>query len=91
MTNLPPLSEEAQGFTPGVYKHFKGGTYHALCVARSSEAPEEEYVVYRSAESGLMWVRPLAMFLETVDLNGTLRPRFAWIAPLPEDDEAFGA
>lgn len=61
---------------PGKYRHFKGGEYHVEGVAQHSESGEE-LVVYRPlyGEGGL-WVRPLAMFLELVEHEGVLQPRF---------------
>ena len=55
---------------PGRYRHYKGNDYEVMGVARHSET-EEEVVVYRAlyGERGL-WVRPLAMFLETVLIEG---------------------
>ena len=82
MTNespVPPLSAQAQGFKPGVYEHYKGGLYDALFVGRSSEAREEEFVVYRSQEKGFIWIRPLAMFLGSVMIDGAEKPRFLFI------------
>jgi hypothetical protein len=72
---------------PGRYRHYKGGEYDVLGVARHSES-EEALVVYRPryGERGL-WVRPLAMFLETVVVNGEPLPRFEWLAPPEADDE----
>ena len=60
----------------GRYRHYKGNEYLVLGVARHSETGEE-LVVYRPeyGERGL-WVRPLAMFLETVVVDGHPRPRF---------------
>lgn len=66
---------------PGRYRHYKGNDYLVLDVARHSET-EEVLVVYRAlyGEGGL-WVRPHAMFLETVTLpEGAVVPRFVWIA-----------
>lgn len=62
---------------PGRYQHYKGREYEVLGVARHSET-DEWLVVYRPlyGEGGL-WVRPLAMFLETVVVNGEAVPRFA--------------
>lgn len=77
--DLPPLSALARGFRPGIYRHYKGGLYHALLVGRSSEAREEESVVYRSLEKGSVWIRPLAMFLEDVKTADYEGPRFAWV------------
>lgn len=64
---------------PGRYRHFKGNEYQVLGVARHSET-EEEFVVYRAlyGDYGL-WVRPAAMWLETVERDGVCQPRFAYI------------
>ncbi len=61
----------------GKYRHYKGGEYEVLGVARHSET-EEELVVYRPlyGEGGL-WVRPLGMFTENVEVDGVSKPRFA--------------
>jgi hypothetical protein len=66
---------------PGRYRHYKGGEYEVIGVARHSET-DEPLVVYRPLynDSGL-WVRPLAMFLETVTSNGASVPRFAYLGP----------
>ncbi len=63
----------------GKYRHFKGGLYEVVGVAKDSETLEE-MVVYRAlyGEGGL-WVRPLAMFCETVERDGKVMPRFAYI------------
>ena len=62
---------------PGDYRHYKGNHYRVLGTARHSET-EEELVVYRQlyGEFGL-WVRPAAMFVETVTVDGGEQPRFA--------------
>ncbi|MFM7035628.1 MAG: DUF1653 domain-containing protein [Planctomycetia bacterium] len=61
---------------PGRYRHYKGNEYTVLDVARHSETLEE-FVVYRQeyGDHGL-WVRPAAMFAETVEINGATIPRF---------------
>ncbi len=61
---------------PGRYRHYKGQEYEVIGVAKDSET-EEEVVVYRAlyGEQGL-WIRPTAMFLETVVIDGRPRPRF---------------
>ena len=61
---------------PGRYRHYKGNEYSVLGVARHSETLEE-LVVYRQeyGERGL-WVRPAAMFAETVEVDGRIVPRF---------------
>lgn len=64
---------------PGKYRHFKGNLYEVIGVARHSET-QEEIVVYRAlyGEYGL-WVRPAAMWTETVDREGYHGPRFQFI------------
>ncbi|WP_106475904.1 DUF1653 domain-containing protein [Phytohalomonas tamaricis] len=64
---------------PGIYRHYKGQDYEVLGVAHHSES-EEALVVYRAlyGDYGL-WVRPLAMFTETVDVQGEPVSRFELI------------
>lgn len=61
---------------PGRYRHFKGKEYQVIGTARHSETLEE-MVVYRAlyGEGGL-WVRPAAMWSETVERDGYCGPRF---------------
>lgn len=61
----------------GVYRHFKGGIYEAIGVARHSET-EEELVVYRSP-AGDLWVRPKDMFLGMAVVDGKPVRRFTRI------------
>lgn len=58
------------------YKHFKGNEYLVLYLAKHSET-EEELVVYQAlyGEFGI-WVRPLAMFLGTTEVQGKMVNRF---------------
>lgn len=70
LSALPP--------TPtGRYRHYKGGEYEVLGVVRHSETLEP-LVLYRAlyGERGL-WVRPHAMFFETIEFGGVRQPRFA--------------
>jgi len=69
--------------TPGRYRHYKGNEYTVLGIARHSETLEE-LVVYRQeyGDHGL-WVRPAAMFAETVEVNGQTVPRFAFLRREP--------
>lgn len=63
----------------GIYRHFKGNKYHVLGVAQHSEN-ESNLVVYRPMYgAGDLWVRPVEMFLETVELNGQQVPRFEFL------------
>lgn len=61
---------------PGRYRHYKGKEYTVIGIARHSET-EEQVVVYRQEYGELgLWVRPLAMFQETVTVEEKEVPRF---------------
>lgn len=60
----------------GRYRHFKGKDYTVLGVARHSETGEELVVYRHEYGDHSLWVRPLAMFLESVDVDGKSVPRF---------------
>tara|TARA_B110001452_G_scaffold133611_1_gene111094 strand:+ start:3565 stop:3783 length:219 start_codon:yes stop_codon:yes gene_type:complete len=63
----------------GIYKHYKGNLYEVVDVAKHSET-EEEHVVYRTLYGDYsLWVRPLAMFNETVELDGQQVARFEYV------------
>ena len=65
---------------PGRYRHYKGNDYMVIGVARHSE-DESQLVVYRPLYGeGNLWVRPLAMFTEMVNVNGQSVQRFAYVA-----------
>ena len=74
--DLPPLPDTSTGR----FRHYKGGEYEVIGVARHSETLEP-LVVYRPlyGASGL-WVRPHAMFFGTVDVGGVQVLRFAPVA-----------
>ena len=65
----------------GLYRHFKGNLYEVIGTATHSET-REPMVVYRAlyGEHDL-WVRPAAMWSETVDRDGYHGPRFQYIDP----------
>jgi hypothetical protein len=69
---LPPLPYAEAGR----YRHYKGGEYEVIGVARHSESLEP-LVVYRPLynDSG-WWVRPHAMFFGEVEIDGVCQPRF---------------
>jgi hypothetical protein len=68
---------------PGRYRHYKGAEYEVLGIARHSET-EEEYVLYRPLYGNRdLWIRPAAMFAESVIVGGRARPRFELIARHP--------
>ena len=61
---------------PGRYRHFKGGEYEVLYIARHSET-QEAMVVYRAlyGDHGI-WVRPASMWNEIVERDGREYKRF---------------
>ena len=62
--------------SPGTYEHYKGGRYRVVDLARHSET-EEWLVAYRPLYGdGGLWVRPLAMFVQSVDTGSGPVARF---------------
>ena len=81
----------------GRYRHFKGGEYELLYIARHSET-DESMVVYRAlydcGETPLnerLWVLPLSMWTETVTRDGATFPRFSYIGDDMAADESANA
>ena len=72
---LPPLIITR----PGYYRHDKNLLYQVLGTVRHSESLEP-MTLYKAlyGEQGL-WVRPAAMFNETVEINGVVQARFTWV------------
>ena len=72
---LPPLIITR----PGYYRHYKNLLYQVLGTVRHSESLEP-MTLYKAlyGEQGL-WVRPAAMFNETVEIDGVVQARFAWL------------
>ncbi|MEX8519351.1 MAG: DUF1653 domain-containing protein [Leptothrix sp. (in: b-proteobacteria)] len=73
MTNdlpaLPPIAL-------GRYRHYKGGEYEVIGVARHSETLEP-MVVYRPLYNATgLWVRPYEMFVGTLQVDGCEVRRF---------------
>ena len=68
----------------GVYRHYKGNEYEVIGIAHHSETLEA-LVVYRARYespdfgANALWVRPLSMFTETIEVNGEHIPRFTHI------------
>lgn len=70
--DLPPLP----ALSTGRYRHYKGGLYDVLGLVRHSETLEP-MVLYRALYGAHgLWVRPAAMFEETVVIEGVAQLRF---------------
>ncbi len=63
----------------GKYRHYKGNEYEVLHVAKHTET-EEGLVVYKAiSDPEKVWVRPLTMFIEDVEIDGKTMPRFTYL------------
>ena len=78
------MTQQLQSIPQGIYRHYKGRLYQVLHTAQHSET-EEMLVVYRClyGEYGV-WVRPLAMFTETVEVDGKEVARFELVKVLAD-------
>ncbi len=63
----------------GIYKHYKGNMYEVLCIANHSETLEKMVVYKALYGDGEVWVRPIEMWDETVEVNGQLQKRFTLV------------
>ena len=63
----------------GKYRHFKGGLYKVLGVAKNSENLREKFVVYWSFKKKHTLIRPIKMFCEDVERDGYKGSRFKYI------------
>jgi len=63
----------------GVYRHYKGYEYEVVGFARHSETLED-MVIYRAlyGDRGV-WVRPLTMWEELVEVDGKAQKRFEFV------------
>lgn len=64
-----------------VYQHYKGKRYKIHNVVRHSETLEEMvfYETLYDCDLGQLWVRPKEMFLETIEIDGKVVPRFSLV------------
>lgn len=65
----------------GIYKHYKGGLYMVLGVARHEETNEKlvAYIQLSGKHGAKIWVRPYRTFFDEIIINGVVKPRFAYI------------
>lgn len=67
----------------GTYQHSKTGKRYEVIGVSTHTETDELLVIYRPLYEckQALFARPLAMFLETVSINGELQPRFVCVAP----------
>ena len=69
---------------PGKYKHYKGKFYQVLFIGKHSETLED-LVVYKALHNAeelgnnAIWIRPLKMFSEEVEIQRDKVKRFEFI------------
>ena len=63
----------------GRWRHFKGNEYRVIGTALHSETMEPMVVYQALYGDGGLWVRPAAMWNETVERDGQRVPRFTFI------------
>lgn len=63
----------------GRYRHFKGGEYRVIGIARHSETLEEMVVYEALYGEGGLWVRPASMWNEEIERDGKKFKRFEFI------------
>ena len=76
MTAMPHLFAPMFVTPPGRYRHYKGMFYEVVCTVRHSETLEPMTLYRALYGDGGLWVRPAAMFNETVEVDGIVQPRF---------------
>ncbi len=63
----------------GKWRHFKGGEYEVIGIAKHSETLEP-MVVYRALYGdGGLWTRPMSMWNDKVERDGKIYQRFVFI------------
>jgi len=63
----------------GRYQHYKGNYYSVVGFARHSETGETMVLYIPLYGDGGYWVRPLAMFTESITTAGLTKPRFLYV------------
>ena len=63
----------------GKYRHFKGNMYEVISIAKHSETLEDMVVYKALYGDGGYWVRPLTMWNETIERDGTIIKRFTYV------------
>lgn len=86
------LARMVDDFQPGLYQHYKGQQYLALCLAREDET-DEVVVVYTRLypRAGLPTsTRKLRIWNQEVEYDGCLVPRFAYCGHVTDEVDGQG-
>lgn len=67
----------------GLYKHYKGLFYQVLGIGRHTETLEI-FVIYKALDDQGLWIRPIEIFQEEVEVNGQKMPRFKFVKKFEE-------
>jgi len=63
---------------PGIYRHYKGNHYEVIGVAKHSETLAEMVIYKALYGAGGIWVRPLSMWENPIEVDGTIVKRFTY-------------
>ncbi len=74
----------------GYYRHYKGGIYKCLAIAKDSETLKRVVVYQAMYGDKLIWVRDYEMFLGKVIVDGIEKRRFEEIEISEEDLIIYG-
>jgi len=87
------LARMVDDFQPGLYQHYKGRQYLALCLAREDET-DEVVVVYTRlyARPGLPTsTRRLVVWNQEVEYDGERVPRFSYCGHVTSEPDLDGS
>ena len=70
---------KTKAMKPGKYRHYKGNEYQVIDLATHSETEEKLVLYHPLYGEQALWVRPLDMFEEMVEVEGKQVPRFQYV------------
>lgn len=66
----------------GIYKHSKSGNFYKVVGTAKHSETLEDLVIYEclyDKPRSKIWVRPLEMFVEEIEIDGKKIPRFRYV------------
>ena len=79
------VDKKNKEIVPGIYKHYKGGSYKVLFTAKDTESEEEMVVYYHVGQEDKIWARPKKIFEEFVTIEDKKIPRFVLLEKCHDD------